>query len=299
MDSSCNSKKPKNREPKQNQSSTPPPPQKNAYARLLSQHNSSKFSLYLKQHMQDTSQIEELMPSTLNKAQSDIQNVTLKKGDQLLINFSDSSDVSPSALKSKGDESSLSLYMQKLVTRNVQQDCERKQGVSDRQQRGQRRDTTTSYDGDVESGEELHLLKCNQTKKQQKKNKDSQETDTLFGPPQTPKNPSATGQEQKPTKSKKKTPRNPEEDTSRQGISGADTQMLRHGKGNKLQQTRGKPNIGCSMWPVLFLFLFWQLFLVKYFFSSKFSCSQEQRRRWKKEASVWVLLDTGGSFPWP
>lgn len=245
MDSLCTSKTPNNQQPKQNQTQSTIPPQKNAYARLLSQHNSSKFSLYLKQHMTDAMpQIEELMPSTPIKVQSDVQNGTLNTGDPVPSNCSDSADVSPSALKHKGEASSLSLYMQKLVTRNNQQDCERKQGMPGRPQRGQRRDTTTSYDGDVESGEELHLLKCNQSKKQQKKNKDCQEADALFGPPQSPKKASATGQEQKTTKSKKKNPKDPEEDTSRQGIlkPGADTQMSRHGKDNKLQQTRG--NLG-------------------------------------------------------
>uniref|UniRef100_A0A7N8Y1A7 DIS3-like exonuclease 2 n=1 Tax=Mastacembelus armatus TaxID=205130 RepID=A0A7N8Y1A7_9TELE len=79
-------------------------------------------------------------------------------------------------MKSKGEESSLSLYMEKLSTRSAHQDCERKQGVSDRQRRGQRRDTTTSHDGDIESGEELCSFKPYESKKhqkQQKKNKDS------------------------------------------------------------------------------------------------------------------------------
>uniref|UniRef100_A0A672ZHB6 DIS3-like exonuclease 2 n=1 Tax=Sphaeramia orbicularis TaxID=375764 RepID=A0A672ZHB6_9TELE len=61
--------------------------------------------------------------------------------------------------------------MEKRSIRNAQQDCERKQGVSDRQRRGQRRDTTTSHDGDIESGEELIALKPNDSKKHQNKNK--------------------------------------------------------------------------------------------------------------------------------
>lgn len=242
MDSPCNSKKSKNREPKPNQSQSCTPPQKNAYARLLSQHNSSKFSLYLKQHMVDTEpQTEEIVPSTPIKAQSNIQNAALKKGDQEPIDFYNSAEFSPSALKSKGDASSLSLYMQKLVTRNGQHDCERKPG----QYRTQRRDTTTSYDGDVESGEELHLLQCNQSKKQPKKNQECQDSDVLFGPPQTTKKASASGQEQKVTNSKKKTLKNPEEGTSRQGMSNsaAEAQTPRSSKGNKPKQTRGKLNM--------------------------------------------------------
>lgn len=284
MDSLCNSKKPTTQEPaqKQNQSSTPPP-QKNAYARLLSQHNSSKFSLYLQQHMADTmSQIEELMPSTLTKVQNDVQNVNVKKGEPVPCNLSDSTDDSP--LKGTGEASSVSLYLQKLVTRNGQQDCERKQAAAGRQQRGQRRDTTTSYDGDVESGEELHLLQCNQAKKQQKKHKDFQETGAVFGSSQSPKTACAAEQEQKTAKSKKKPQKNPEEDTGRQGPSksGADTQMLRQGKDSKAQQTRGNLSGKCTP-SISFLPIFT---FVKSFPSSRFSRSQEQRRQRKKEASI-------------
>uniref|UniRef100_A0A8C4DX75 DIS3-like exonuclease 2 n=1 Tax=Dicentrarchus labrax TaxID=13489 RepID=A0A8C4DX75_DICLA len=137
-------------------------------------------------------------------------------------------------MKSKGEDSSLSLYMEKLSTRSVQQDCERKQGVSDRQRRGQRRDTATSHDGDIESGEELGSLKPTDSKKhqkQQKKSKDSKETDSSAGCPQSPKKASTSGQEQdKMTKSKKKNlSKHPEEEKSKEGTfkSGADTQMSR------------------------------------------------------------------------
>lgn len=257
MNSPCNSKKPKSQESKQNQSQSFTPPQKNAYARLLSQHNSSKFSLYLKQHMVDAApQTEAILAATPDK--SDVQNVTLRKGDQGPVAFPHSAEFSPSAMKSKGEASSLSLYMQKLVTRNGQHDGERKQGVSDRQHRARRRDTATSYDGDVESGEELHLLKCNQSKKQQKKNQDCPDSDGQLGPPQAPKKAGAAGQEPKTTHSKKKTPKNPEEGSSRQGIlkPGPETQMPRSGKGTKPQQTRGKLNIFCNMCCAPFLFFF-------------------------------------------
>lgn len=249
MDSPRQSKKANpNREPKRTQNQSSTPPQKDAYARLLSQHCSSKFSLYLEQYAKDTSvQREGNGPSTLLKAQSDRLNIPQRKRDQVPNDFSDSSDFSPSSMKSKGEESSLSLYMEKLNTRSAQQDCERKQGVSDRQRRGQRRDTTTSHDGDIESGEELGSLKPNDSKKhqkQQKKNKDSKETDAFVGHPQSPKKASTSGQEQeKMTKSKKKNlPKHPEEEKTFK--SGADTQMSRpkspHGKDKKLQQPRGK-----------------------------------------------------------
>lgn len=287
MDSPCNSKKPTKREPKQNQSQSCPPPQKNAYARLLSQHNSSKFSLYLKQHMVDTTpQTEEIMPSTQIKAQSDIQNVTFKKEDHGPMDFSNSAEFSPPASKSKGEASSLSLYMQKLVTRNGQNDCERKQGVSDGQHRGQRRDTATSYDGDVESGEELHLLKCNQSKKQPKKNQECQDSDALFGPPQTSKKAGATGQEQRTTNSKKKTPKNPEEGTSRQEKlkSGMETQTQRSGKGSKPQQARGNLNKVCYV--CCFPFPFNKSCLVTFFFLAPNSPAHKNKEGKGKKKQV-------------
>lgn len=210
MDSPRQSRKANlNRESKhnRNQSNTP---QKDAYARLLSQHSSSKFSQYLEQYVKDASfQREGPGPSTLTKAQSDRLNIPQRRKDQMPNDFSDSSDFSPaSSMKSRAEESSLSLYMEKLNIRSAQQDCERKQGLSDRQRRGQRRDTATSHDGDIESGEELSCLKPTDTKKhqkQQKKNKDPKETDLPVGSPQSPKKASTSGQDQeKTTKSKKK-----------------------------------------------------------------------------------------------
>uniref|UniRef100_A0A4W6C4T4 DIS3-like exonuclease 2 n=1 Tax=Lates calcarifer TaxID=8187 RepID=A0A4W6C4T4_LATCA len=87
--------------------------------------------------------------------------------------------------------------MEKLNSRSAHQDGERRQGVTDRQRRGQRRDTTTSQDGDIESGEELSSLipidSNKHQKQQQKKNKDSnrdvasKETSLFVGRPQSPK----------------------------------------------------------------------------------------------------------------
>ena len=253
MDSPRQSKKVHpNREPKRTHNQPGIAPQKDAYARLLSQHSSSKFSLYLEQYAKDMSfQRDGPGPSTLLKAHSDKLNIPQRKRDQVPNDFSDSSDFSPSSMKLKGEDSSLSLYMEKLNTRGTQQDCERKQGVCDKQRRGQRRDTATSHDGDIESGEELSSLKPNNPKKHQKpqkKSKDCKEADSFVGRPQSPKNASESGHEQeKMTKSKKKNlPKHPEDENSREGTvsSGADTQMSRpkspHGKDKRLQQPRGK-----------------------------------------------------------
>ncbi|KAF7652878.1 hypothetical protein LDENG_00091060 [Lucifuga dentata] len=229
------------------------PPKKDAYARLLSQHHSSKFSLYLEQYSKELlSPNEGNGPSAPVRAQSDRLNVPQRRREQGFVDFSDSSDFSPSSLKSKEEESSMSLYLEKLSTRSAQQDCERKQGVSDRQRRGQRRDTATSHDGDIESGEELNSLKLNESKKQQKKNRDSNrdlgmnEMDSCTGCPQSPRNASTSGQEQgKMKKSKKKSlAKNHEEEKSRDGVrSVIDTQMLRpkspQGKNKTLQQPPG------------------------------------------------------------
>lgn len=233
-----------NREPKRNQNHSGSPHHKDAYARLLSQHNGAKFSQYLEQYAQDTSaQREALGTSTVLRAQSDRLNIPQQRGYQVPNHLSDSSDFSPSSLKSKGDERSLSLYMEKVNSHSAQQECEKKVGAFERQQRGQRKDTATSQDGDIESGEDAASLKLSQSKKQQKKNKDSKDSSS-------PKKASAVGQELKMNKSKKKNqPRSSEDDSGRQGTSRADVdaQLMRPksscNKNQNLQQTRGKKKI--------------------------------------------------------
>uniref|UniRef100_A0A665UIK2 DIS3-like exonuclease 2 n=1 Tax=Echeneis naucrates TaxID=173247 RepID=A0A665UIK2_ECHNA len=218
MDSPLQPIKPNlNREPKRSQGQSSTPPQKDAYARLLSQHRSSKFSSYLEQYAKDLSlQREGNGPSTLLKAQSDRLNIPQRKRDQVPNDLSDSSDFSPSSVRSKGEESSLSLYMEKLSSRSAQQDSERKQSVSDRQRQGQRRDTTTSHDGDIESGEELSCLTPSDSSKHQKQQKKIHDS---AGCPQSPVKVGASGHEQeRMMKSKKKNlPKHQEEEKSAEG----------------------------------------------------------------------------------
>lgn len=130
-------------------------------------------------------------------------------------------------------------YMERLNGRKAQ-DRERRQGVSDRTPRGQRRDTATSHDGDIESGEELISLKPNDSRKhqkQQKKNKNCKETDLMAGRPQSPKKACGGKQEQKMAEPMKKTPaKHPEDDKRRDG-------NFRHNVDSEvstLQQPRGK-----------------------------------------------------------
>lgn len=227
-----------NREPKRNQNHSGSPHLKDAYARLLSQHNGAKFSQYLEQYAHDTCAPREgVGTSTVLRAQSDRLNIPQRRGEQLPNHFSDSSDFSPSSLKSRGDERSLALHMEKLNSRGAQQESERKLGA---QQRGQRKDTTTSQDGDIESGEDAASLKPSQSKKQQKKSKDSKEGGS-------PKKASAVGQELKMNKSKKKNQQKScEDDDGGQGTSRSDvdphlTQPRSPGNKNQnLQQSRGK-----------------------------------------------------------
>ncbi|KAM9459342.1 DIS3-like exonuclease 2 isoform 1-T3 [Salvelinus alpinus] len=162
------------RDGKRGPSQSTVPHQKDAYARLLSQHHSSKFRSYLDQYVQQ--QGEERGPSEQRQglAYSEKQDIPQRKRDQAFIECSDSSDFSPSPMKGKGgEESSLSLYMDKLNSRGALQEPERRQGVSDKQRRGERRDTNTSQDGDVESGEEFASLKQRDSQHQQQiRNKD-------------------------------------------------------------------------------------------------------------------------------
>ncbi|XP_051944055.1 DIS3-like exonuclease 2 isoform X1 [Hippocampus zosterae] len=165
------------REAKGGQSEFKAPGRKDAYARLLSQHRSSTFTKFLEQYAKESSLLrEDNGPHTLLQAQSDKMSIPQGKRDLVSNHLSDSSDFSPSSLKDKGDESSLSLYMVKLSIQNAQQDSENKPGVSEKNRKAQRRDTATSQDGDIESGEELSSFVPNDSRKQQrqrKKNKDA------------------------------------------------------------------------------------------------------------------------------
>lgn len=251
MDSPRQSKKAnRSREAKcnQNHSSTP---QKDAYARLVSQHNSSKFRLYLEQYAKEsTFQGEENGPRAPTSARSDRLDIPQRKKDQMFIEFSDSSDFSPSSMKSRGEESSLYLYMEKRNSRGGQQDCDKKHSVSDRQRRGQRRDTATSHDGDIESGEELSSLKLKDSKQQQKQQKKSKERDHGSKEAvsiQSPKKISPSGPEQDKTKKlkKKNLAKNYQEEKSSDLFSpGVDAEMSRpkspQNKTKKLTQLQGK-----------------------------------------------------------
>ncbi|XP_014859932.1 PREDICTED: DIS3-like exonuclease 2 [Poecilia mexicana] len=239
----------------QNQSATPPP--KDAYARLLSQHRSSMFTSYLAQYAQDSLTQKEANDSSASlQAHSDRLNLPQQKKDHVLIEFPDSSDFSPSSSKNKGEESSLSLYMEKLSTHCDQRECERKPGVNERQRRGQRRDTTTSQDGDIESGEELACSRSNGPKKHQKQQKKRDDPNRNAGPtaaeayagPQTPTaNAGVSEQEQeKGKKSKKKNQlKKPEAEKNMEAVLklSADPQIQspkpNQGKSGKPQQPAG------------------------------------------------------------
>ncbi|KAM6918323.1 DIS3-like exonuclease 2 [Xenentodon cancila] len=212
-----------NREPKRSQNPSTTPPQKDAYARLLSQHNSSKFHLFVEQFAKNpTLQKEGCGPSPVLEAQSDRLNIPQRKRDQVLNDFSDLNDVSPSWMKNK-DENSAS----------AQQEGEKQQSMSV-QRHGQRRDTTTSQDGDIESGEELGALKPNHSKKHQRKIKElnrdvsCKETEVTAGHLKSPKKVNASVQEHVKMKMKKKiSPKHPKEEKYREEIfqSAAESQM--------------------------------------------------------------------------
>ncbi|CAL8365951.1 unnamed protein product [Boreogadus saida] len=165
MDSPLQSKrvdrrrKPSKRSP--NQSSTPP--QKDAYARLLAQHHSSKFRSYLEQYVQEApaGDVSGPAPPPTQQTHServDIPHAPEGRNQAAAVDLSDSSDFSPSSARGRCEDSALSLYMEKLNGRGggggalPPPDVDRKQGVCER--RGQRRDTATSHDGDVDSAEE-------------------------------------------------------------------------------------------------------------------------------------------------
>ncbi|XP_049603027.1 DIS3-like exonuclease 2 isoform X2 [Syngnathus scovelli] len=179
MDSSRQPKRvnPK-REAKGSQSESKAPCRKDAYARLLSQHRSSTFTKFLEQYAKESSLPKEDNdgPTRLLQAQSDKMSIPQGKRDLMPNHLSDSSDFSPSSSKDKGDDSSLSMYMVKLSIQNAQNDSEKKPGVSEKHRKAQRRDTATSQDGDIESGEELSSSDPNDCKRQQRQRKNNKDT---------------------------------------------------------------------------------------------------------------------------
>ncbi|CAL9689027.1 unnamed protein product [Knipowitschia caucasica] len=214
MDSSAQSNKGNhNRRPKDAQNKPHVPPQKDAYARLLSQHRSSKFNSYLEQFARNTLSLDEGI--SLSTPHMHVHSAGLaipqRRRDQLPNDFSDSSDFSPSSVKSKTGESSLSLYMEKLSCGNEPPENEVIPGVSEKLRKGQRRDTTTSQDGDIESGEELMAL--NESKKPQKQHKKNKDVVSNEDGPQAPNKEGIIQQESEKTKkSKKKSPAKQKED---------------------------------------------------------------------------------------
>lgn len=167
-----------------------------------------------------------------------------------MTDFSESSASSLSSSKNKGEERSLSSYMERLSTQIDQQECERKPGVSERQRRGQRRDTTTSQDGDIESGEEPACSRPSSAKKHQKQQRKKEEPNKSVGPkaaeaysgrPTPPVDASEREQEKEKKAKKKGQPKQPEEERKGQGglKSAADPRTPRpkpnHGKSGKAQ----------------------------------------------------------------
>lgn len=212
---------------------------KDAYARLLSQHRSSKFTSYMEQFAKNMlSQNEGTGPNALlPKAQSDGLNIPQRRRDQVPNDFSDSSDFSPSSLKINATES-LSLCLEKLSVGSAQQDCERKQGVSERLRQGQHRDTTTSHDGDIESGEELIAL--NESKKQQKLHKKNKDVASADECPQSPNKACLSQHDpEKSKKSKKKNAAKHQEDEKIKVKPVGETQTSQPAKDKKLQPNRG------------------------------------------------------------
>ncbi|XP_037537388.1 DIS3-like exonuclease 2 isoform X2 [Nematolebias whitei] len=134
-------------------------------------------------------------------------------------------------------------------------ECERKQGMSELQRRGQRRDTATSQDGDIESGEEIGPSKSSGAKKNQKQQRKkevsnrtdaSKEPESLFGVSQSQIKASTKAQEQEKMEKSNNEAENLEEGKFKLHY-GADPQTSKpkppHNKDKKFQPpTAPKPN---------------------------------------------------------
>ncbi|CAL8278406.1 unnamed protein product [Lota lota] len=225
------------------------PPQKDAYARLLGQHHSSKFRSYLEQYVQESpAQVDDngsASPCTQPHSERvDIPHATKGRG-QAVVDFSDSSDFSPSSVKGRCEESALSLYMEKLNGRGggggalPTQDADRKQGVGER--RGPRRDTATSHDGDVDSAEENGSsykpsdAKPQQQQRQPKKNKGpNRDSNNQLDAQSSPLQPNAAAQDQE--KRKRHQQKNPLEENRGAEVSSPKTPL---GKAKHVQKSQG------------------------------------------------------------
>ena len=258
MDSPLQSKrvdrrrKPSKRSP--NQLSTPP--QKDAYARLLGQHHSSKFRSYLEQYVQESPvQLDDNGPASpftqTHSERVDIPHATKGRNQAAAVDFSDSSDFSPSSVKGRCEDSALSLYMEKLNGRGggggslPTQDVDRKQGVGER--RGQRRDTATSHDGDVDSAEENGSShkpsdakpQQQQQQRQPKKNKGpNRESSHQLDAQSSPLQPNAVAQDQEKRKrQQQQQQKNLLEENRGADVSSPKTPL---GKAKHVQKSQGK-----------------------------------------------------------
>uniref|UniRef100_A0A8C9RNY7 DIS3-like exonuclease 2 n=1 Tax=Scleropages formosus TaxID=113540 RepID=A0A8C9RNY7_SCLFO len=117
--------------------------QKDAYARLLSQHHSGKFRSYLDQFVQE----QQLQAERNSSGGAELDGICVKRNQG----------------GGKEPESCLSLYMEKLNERavSVTEASGLKQGWIAQRQHNKRRGTSASQDGDVESGEEGHVRHAN------------------------------------------------------------------------------------------------------------------------------------------
>ncbi|XP_024129553.1 DIS3-like exonuclease 2 isoform X1 [Oryzias melastigma] len=232
MDPPRPGKKPNfNREPKRNQNQLRSPRQKDAYARLLNQHRTGKFSAFLEEFGKDSVLKKE--GNAELEAQSDSVTVPPQKVVHVPRDFSDSCDFSPPIVTAK---ESLSIYMKKLSASGAQE-VERRQGVPDVQRRGQRRDTATSQDADVESGEELGSVKPSHSKKHQKQQKKNKESNRDAAPKEvqaagakmpSPKKDFAGVQDMGKKNKKKMQQKEPDQERNREGTpkSGAEPQAV-------------------------------------------------------------------------
>ncbi|XP_030629597.1 DIS3-like exonuclease 2 [Chanos chanos] len=143
--------------------------QKNAYARLLGQHQNGIFRSYLQQFAQQQSQTDEVGESTPIMTSSEQRQ---RKSDHDILELPNPYERSPSRQKSKGEESSVSLLMEKLNHQGTPSEGQRNKPEGPERRHQERRDTYGSQDGDMESDDGIlprKIVSRHQRKKQQAK----------------------------------------------------------------------------------------------------------------------------------
>ncbi|XP_036410600.1 DIS3-like exonuclease 2 [Megalops cyprinoides] len=178
-------------------------PQKDAYARLLSQHHSSRFRSFRDQFVQQQLQLQ----AEENGSEACLEQLdsNWKKRHQAESGSPAPYERPASPAKARETGSCVALYLEKVGERGGPAESPWPKLAADgRRQRGERRDTNTSQDGDVESAEEGLLRQGHSKQNKKHRHGDAGGKDLSHGASPHKGSSPPSGKEQEKKKSKKK-----------------------------------------------------------------------------------------------